>query len=211
MRTPRFANVVLAAAAAFAGGAVNSLSAGAHPVMVRPPPDPIAQLAAQNAELRRDNEILQGALDNIDRVNHRSRDRYTRRAIDRTIDDARARIEQAVVDGDYDHGYDRDHRDGGYAQPAPLAKADFDQLQAHVAAASFEQDRLQLVATAASRALFTVDQVVALMQTSTFDDSRIEIAATLRPRVVDPARWYLVYDALQFSQSRDTLRQRVGQ
>ena len=42
-----------------------------------------------------------------------------------------------------------------------------------------------------------------------FDDARIEIAVLLAPRVVDGNRFYLTLDALQFSSSKDTLRQRV--
>jgi hypothetical protein len=192
----RLATIVFAAAAAFAGAGLSAHTADSRPVQV----DPFAQLQAENARLRRDVDAYRDALDDIDRINQRNRDRGARRAIDR------------VLGGLQDQGRDRDRRDHDDRDaPRLLSSADFSTLLAHVTAASFDQNKLDLVRAIAPQSVFTVDQVVALMQTSSFDETRIEIAATLRPRIVDPARWYLVYDALTFSSSRDTLRQRVGQ
>ena len=56
----------------------------------------------------------------------------------------------------------------------------------------------------------TVDQVIAIMKTAGFDSTRIEIAVLLYPRVVDQHRWFTVDDALDFSSSRATLRQRLN-
>ena len=92
-----------------------------------------------------------------------------------------------------------------------MSQQDFATFLSRVAGASFDSNRLDLVHTAAQANVFTTDQVVALMKTSAFDDSRIDIAVSLRPRVVDPDRYALVFDALQFQSSRDTLRQRLGQ
>ena len=200
MRASRLASFVLAAAAAVAGGAVTAQPADARPIPVRMDPDAIARLQADNDRLRAERDALRDALAEIDRINHHSRDREARRRIDHVIDSLR----------DRDHDGDRD-RDRDRADARPLAPPDFDELRGHVADARFEQDRVELVRTASAHALFTVDQVVALMQTSSFDDTRVDIATLLRPRVVDPARWYLVEAALQFESSRDTLRQRVGQ
>src|SRR5262245_29963749 len=176
----RLATVVFAAAAAAAGAGLTPRPAESHPVQV----DPFAQLEQlkqDNHRLEHEVDALRAGLDDIDRLNHRNRDRYARRAIDRVIDGLR---DDDWGDDDGrdgrrdDNRRDDDHRDHR-EQAQLLSKADFDQLRAHVAGASFDSNRLDLVRSAAQIAVFTSDQVVALMQTSSFDDTRIEIAATL--------------------------------
>jgi hypothetical protein len=209
----RLASFVLVAAAATVGAGVSAQPAQSHPVQIAPGEE-VARLRAENDRLRADVSTYADALDQIDRANHRNRDRGSRRVIDRIVDDARNRIGDDRDDDDRyrdrDRDRDRDHRND-QPQARLLSKADFDGLYAQAAGASFDSNRLAVIQTAAQLSVFTVDQVVALMQTSSFDDTRIEIAATLRPRVVDPERWYLVEGALQFASSRDTLRQRLGQ
>ena len=172
----------------------------ARPADSRPirPGDEVARLQAENARLQRQLDRDDDALGQIARANRRNHDRTTRRAIDRILDDLR----------DDDHDGDRDgDRDAAQA----MTDDDFQRLLGQVAAAGFESDRLELVRGAARSSRFSSAQVVALMQQSGFDNTRIEIAAALYPRVVDPASWSVVYAALDFDASRDTLRQRVGQ
>jgi ribosomal protein L17 len=212
----RLATFVLAAAAAAAGAGATAQPAQSHPVQIAPGEE-LARLRAENQRLRADLDAALDGLEQIDRANHRNRDRGARRVIDRLVDDLRARLGDRDGDGDRDRDrdrdYDRDHRDQPQPQPQArlLSDPDWRALYAQVAGASFESNRIDTVRTAAQANVFTVDQVVALMQTSSFDDTRVEIAVTLRPRVVDPQRWYLVEGALSFDGSRDSLRQRLGQ
>ena len=170
----------------------------ARPADSRPirPGDDVARLQAENASLQRQLDRDEDALGQIARANRRSKDRMTRRAIDRILD--------GLLDDRGEGDHDRD-------AAQPMSDDDFQHLLGRVAAAGFESGRVDLVKTAAQGSRFTSAQVVALMQQSGFDDTRIEIAATLYPRVVDPAGWSAVYAALDFDTSRDTLRQRVGQ
>ena len=108
----------------------------------------------------------------------------------------------------------RDHRT--HPQPAPQiqvmemdARA-FGSLTAEMGRASFADDKLALVKSAAASNYFTVAQVVQLMKLASFDDTRVEIAVALAPRVLDGDKWFQVYGALSFSSSRDTLRERLG-
>jgi hypothetical protein len=91
-----------------------------------------------------------------------------------------------------------------------MAERDFASLTAQIGRASFADDKLGLVQTAAQTNYFTVAQVVALMKLASFDDTKVEIAVACAPHVVDGDKWFEVYGALSFSSSRDTLRQRVG-
>src|SRR5262249_59534031 len=109
---PRLATIALAAAAAAAGAGVTARPASSHPVQI----DPIAQLQAENARLRHRLDhvkmsfrILRDGLDDVDRINHRNRDRFARRAIDQALDDLRERA--GVRDRDDD---DRDYDDRDY-------------------------------------------------------------------------------------------------
>ncbi|HUQ04202.1 MAG TPA: DUF4476 domain-containing protein [Kofleriaceae bacterium] len=176
---------------------------------------------------------LSAGLDRADRANRRNRDRRSMMQIDRALRDARDRAAQYVqpwtneqLEPDW-----RDNRDwrslpqtpppGGVRDrrspepapaPAPYAMADrdFRALTDQVGRASFADDKLAVVQTAAQTNYFTVAQVIALMQLASFDDTRVEIAAACAPRVIDGDKWFEVYGALSFSSSRDTLRNRVG-
>ncbi|HTJ41913.1 MAG TPA: DUF4476 domain-containing protein [Kofleriaceae bacterium] len=197
----RLASFVLATAAAAAGAGVSAQPAQSRPVQIMPGDD-VGRVRAENQRLRDENDRLRDALAQIDRANRRNKDRRSQRMIDRILDDARDV-------GDDDRRDDRDHRQQPQAQL--MSQQDFATFLARVSGSNFESNRLDLVHAAAQANVFTSDQVVALMGATAFDDSRIDIAITLRSRVVDPDRFYLVFDALQFQSSRDTLRQRMGQ
>jgi len=182
------------------------------------------------------NELNQG-LDRVDAIGPRTRDRRTAVVLTRTVRDARDRAAQYVQPWSYEQqqpdwrdsndwrtmpqpppppplppGNVRDRRT--QPTPAPAYAAINDSAMAslvqQIGKASFGDDKLALVQSAAQYNYFTVAQVVQLMQLASFDDTRVEIAVALAPRVLDGDRWFEVYGALSFSSSRDTLRQRVG-
>lgn len=181
------------------------------------------------------NELNQG-LDRVEGIGRRTRDRRTATMIMRTVRDARDRAAQYVQPWSYEQqqpdwrdandwrtmprppspssppGNVRDRR----TQPTPapayaqISDSALASLTQQIGQASFADDKLALVQSAAQYNYFTVAQVVQLMQLASFDDTRVEIAVALAPRVLDGDRWFEVYGALSFSSSRDTLRQRVG-
>lgn len=98
---------------------------------------------------------------------------------------------------------------GPWGPSAGCPEGDLSSLERAVSDAPFEADRLGVVRSAAAGCWFTTAQVIRLVRAVSFADARVEVAATLYPRVVDPERWYLVYDDIPFSSSREALRRRT--
>ena len=96
-------------------------------------------------------------------------------------------------------------------QPQPVPDGTIEALRRRVDAASFADDQLDLIKTAATGNLFSADQVVSLMKACTYEDTRIEVAALLYTQLTDPDRAYLIYDGFTYASSKKTLRQRLGQ
>lgn len=221
----RIALPALAAAAALIATApLTHDSAQARPVMAPPPSGANPQferLRAENVRLRAElgqlRSVVDDGLDRIDGLARASRDRRLSFRIHRAIEDLRAQAGGGDDGWDQAGGWDQPGGwdQGGPWQPQPqpgygaMSATDFARLQAQITAATFPADQMNVIGAAVSRNRFTVDQVVALMRMMAFDDARIEIAVLLAPRVVDGNRFYLTLDALQFSSSKDTLRQRV--
>jgi hypothetical protein len=183
---------------------------------------------------------LSTGLDRVDAANRRNKDRRSFMMIDRALRGARDRAAQYVQPWSAEQQQPdwRDHGDWR-TMPAPIPTPNpgpfppgsvrdrrtqpqmqiqvvaideraFASLTAEVGRASFADDKLAVVRTAAATNYFTVAQVVQLMKLASFDDTRVEIAAALAPRVLDGDKWFEVYGALSFSSSRDTLRERLG-
>jgi len=207
----------IAAVAASAGAGLIAGTAGADHESFR---DSYARLRTENAQLRSDlshyqaahDELLSG-LDRVERAAFRSRDRRVRDSIDRIVDETRERVERHLNWRQPDHPDYPDrpsYPDTPQARP-PIDPAAFDGLLQSVRRGGFADAQLEIVRAAAPVNYFTVDQVVSLMKAIPFDDTRIEVAVLLYPRIVDPDRWFKVFDAFAFSQSGQTLRQRLGQ
>ncbi|MCA9677905.1 MAG: DUF4476 domain-containing protein [Kofleriaceae bacterium] len=220
----RLAVAVLAAATAAA------VSGIAPPGVATAKPRYVAEgataLRAENQRLRADLRAYQAAydeltsgLDRIDAAAARLRDRRARKQLQRLVADARDRAQLSVTGDD-----DRDDRYGGgryggygdaYERDGQryyaMGDADFQALRRRVDAASFADDQLDLIKTAATGNLFSADQVVSLMKACTYEDTRIEVAALLYTQLTDPDRAYLIYDGFTYASSKKTLRQRLGQ
>jgi hypothetical protein len=178
----------------------------------------IEQLRAELGHYQQAYAELSAGVDRAERANRRNRDRRSMTQIDRALREARDRAAQHVQPWASEQQQPdwRDKRDWR-TQPQTLPAAsramndrDFRALTDQVGRASFADDKLAVVQTAAQTNYFTVAQVVALMKLASFDDTRVEIAAACAPHVVDGDKWFEVYGALSFSSSRDTLRDRVG-
>lgn len=95
-------------------------------------------------------------------------------------------------------------------QPIAMDATSFASLSAAVRDAAYSEQQVAIVKSAAERAYFSVDQVVALIGQARFEEVRIEIAVAAGGRVIDPDRWYLVDRAFSFSGSAEKVRQRLG-
>jgi len=228
------AAAALLATAPFIGGAADARP-GWQPPTDPGPGNGVERLRRENAALRAElaetHLALDRGLDRLESITRTVRDRRTAARLHHALSDLRANLGEGRGDpsDEGDGGWSQhpddwsprpDRPDGpstnpGWPQPqpapayAPMNPTEFQRLQAAVAASPFGSDQLNVIGTAATRNRFSVDQIVALMSALGFDDARVEVAVLLAPRVVDPQRWHLVFGALQFSSSRDALRQRV--
>lgn len=206
---PSRLSIVLAAAVATAAvsGFVPSSTA-----IARPARDATAELRAENRQLREDLRAYQAAyrelqdgLDKLDRAAAKLRDKRDRRQIAKLVDRTRERASRHVISLP-----NQDDLDDRHDHERAMSDRDFGILLSRLGDESFADDQVGLVRTVSADAWFTVDQVVRLMKAVNFEDTKIEIAVLLYARTVDPNNWYLVYDALTFSSSKASLRQRLG-
>lgn len=97
--------------------------------------------------------------------------------------------------------------------PAPLPcamdEAEFQRLIRSVRAASFSGDKADLIREVARREHFSSEQAYALVALVPFSSDQVEAAVALYEHVIDPERFYRVYDALRFSSTRTELRRRL--
>ncbi|MBP8808085.1 MAG: DUF4476 domain-containing protein [Kofleriaceae bacterium] len=226
MRTQLVVSTLAAALALGLTAPIVADHADARPVQWTPPPDRGGDLRAENAALRaelaRYRATFDRGLDRIEDATRNVRDRRAATRLRRAIDDLRVELGNGWRDDRYDRpGPDRpgrpdrpvgpgrdDHRPG---QVVGMPDADYQRLLAAVGAANFPAEQLDVINAAAPYYAFTSDQVIGLMRAVSFDDNRLAIATTLFPRVVDPGRFYLAYEALDFPSSKDALRKRLGQ
>ena len=92
-----------------------------------------------------------------------------------------------------------------------MTDSQFTSFKQAVSSASFSDDKKQIIQSAAYNNSFLVSQVVEIMRIMSFDDDKVDAASTLYPSVCDKNNWYMVYNELSFSSSKDTLRNKVGQ
>lgn len=96
------------------------------------------------------------------------------------------------------------------AKRAPMKQAAFEQLVQTVRAASFDDDKLEVVRHAAQTNWFSANQVAAVMELFSFDDGKIDAAVAMWPRITDPENSFVIFKKLAFDSSREELRKRVG-
>ncbi len=180
--------------------------------------DDLASLRAENKRLRQDLRDVRAAADElsdgltrIEKASRRVRDRRVKQQLLQIVRDSRERAGEHLDELEYDRDHDRDDRDDrdGYGTYA-MSDRDFQALRTRVDDASFADDQLALIKTAAGTNAFTADQVVALMKACSFEDTRIEVAVMLTSRLVDPDRAYLIEDGFTYSSSKQTYRERLG-
>lgn len=210
--------LAIAAIAAATTVAVSGLAPDGDAVAKPVYRDDLASLRAENKRLRQDLRDVRAAADElsdgltrVEKASRRVRDRRVKQQLLQIVRDSRERAGEHLDELEYDRdddGHDRDDRDG-YGTYA-MSDRDFQDLLSRVDDASFADDQLALIKTAAGTNAFTADQVVALMKACSFEDTRIEVAVMLTSRLVDPDRAYLIEDGFTYSSSKQTYRERLG-
>ena len=88
----------------------------------------------------------------------------------------------------------------------PCPDDEYQALKARVADQPFARDKIVALEAATARQHFSVVQVIGLLEILDFGSDKVQAAALLHPRVVDPAGFDQVYEALVFETDRDALR-----
>jgi len=89
---------------------------------------------------------------------------------------------------------------------APMADDSFQGLMGAVRGATYDNNKVSIVADAARHNWFTAKQIAALMSLLTYDNGKIEAAVAAWPRCVDKGNSFELYPKLTYDSSRETLR-----
>lgn len=84
-----------------------------------------------------------------------------------------------------------------------MSTARFNDLLNSMEAASFENNRMQVVKQALDRNQLTTTQLTKIMKTLSFESSRLRIAKMAYPKVVDKQNTYKINQGFTFASSRD--------
>jgi len=118
------------------------------------------------------------------------------------------------TDDRYDERRSRDEREG-WRPPAPppppvqaLRPDQFDALARAMRQEAFAEGKLRVfdTALAASDAFLTVEQVGRLMGQFSFTQEKLALVRRARPRLLDPAEGYRLYEAFTFDDDKEELR-----
>ncbi len=93
------------------------------------------------------------------------------------------------------------------AAPAAMSAGSFSSLRSSVASASFSDDKLDLVRSAAARNYFSCAQVGSLVDTFAHSSDKVDAVRILRHRVVDPQNAHTLSAHFSFSDDKSTVQQ----
>lgn len=90
--------------------------------------------------------------------------------------------------------------------PEPMSEGALVGLIAAVEGASFSDDQVSVLATAAAGNHFTCAQVVRLIEPISFGDSKVEAVSAMRPAILDPENAWQLEQAFSFSSDKEEVR-----
>ena len=93
---------------------------------------------------------------------------------------------------------------------APMHQDDFNQLLGVIESKSFESTKQQIALGAISNSYFTSEQIRQMLNVFTFESTKIEVAKNAYDRVIDPEKFYVVYNSFTFESSIDNLQASLG-
>ncbi len=100
-------------------------------------------------------------------------------------------------------------------KPPPIPRkqaatgAQMSRLMSGLQAASFRDDKMRIIRSAAKGHHFTCKQVARIVATLPFSEDKVEAIAALHPRLVDPANAHTLYQLLPHASDREALEQRL--
>lgn len=87
-----------------------------------------------------------------------------------------------------------------------MQQNDFNQLMSVMESKSFESSKQQIAAGALGNNYFTSEQIRQMLNVFTFESTKIAVAKKAYDRVVDPEKFYVVYNSFTFESSIDDLQ-----
>ena len=87
---------------------------------------------------------------------------------------------------------------------------DFNRLLAAIDKQVWDREKHALLMEVSAQRMYSAAQARRLVDLFTFSDAKVNAAAFLHRKVVDPADFYLVYEALTFPSDRAELRRRIN-
>lgn len=88
----------------------------------------------------------------------------------------------------------------------PMHQNDFSQLLSVMESKSFESSKQQIALGALGNNYFTSEQIRQMLNVFTFESTKIDVAKKAYDRVVDPEKFYVVYNSFTFESSIDNLQ-----
>ena len=96
------------------------------------------------------------------------------------------------------------------AGPMPMAEPDFAALVAAIRAESFENQRMNVLRTAAASAWFTIAQVGQLVDLFDFSNGKVGAVEAARPHILDPQNSFQLYSHFTFEGDKAKVRGILG-
>ncbi|HXH20247.1 MAG TPA: DUF4476 domain-containing protein [Chitinophagales bacterium] len=98
----------------------------------------------------------------------------------------------------------------GWGYKMPMNQHDFTQLLRVLESKSFESTRQEIALSALGSNYFTSEQVRQMLNVFSFESTKTEVAKRAYDKVVDPDRFYIVFDSFTFESSIDDLLVSLG-
>jgi len=108
--------------------------------------------------------------------------------------------------GNSGNGWENNNGGGNGNYRAPMNQNDFNQLLGTIESKSFESTKQQIALGAISNSYFTSEQIRQMLNVFTFESTKIEVAKKAYERVIDPEKFYVVYNSFTFESSIDNLQ-----
>ncbi len=96
------------------------------------------------------------------------------------------------------------------AEVQPVPEAEFMQMLSTIQQQDFESDKLALAKQIIRNNPLTSAQILRIMQTLEFENDRLKLAKFAYNYVIDPYNYYLVFQGLEFSSSKEELNRYIN-
>ena len=93
--------------------------------------------------------------------------------------------------------------------PVALDDSTFQALVAQVSGETYDDEKAALVIEVAKHSYLSAAQIETLLGLLTYDDERVKLAIAVYPACADPEKWFTVYNAFTYDDSKDQVRNAI--